>query len=129
MRLLRFLLLPFAALVITALVVRAAGQDPIMAAHALIRGSVGTPRNLMESLAKTIPLIMTGLSVALAFRAGFFNIGAEGQFIMGTLAAAALGAKAQLPWPFALLGGAVAGGLWAALAGWMKVRRITLRFA
>ncbi len=122
-RILPLILLPIIALVVCALVVRLAGQDPILAGQAILRGAIGTPRNATESLAKTIPLIMTGLSVALAFRAGFFNIGAEGQFLMGALAAAGLGAKAHLPWPFVLIGGAIAGGAWAGLAGWMKLRR------
>jgi simple sugar transport system permease protein len=66
---------------------------------------------------------MTGLSVAIAFRAGFFNIGAEGQFLMGALAAAGLGARLQLPVVLVLIGGAACGALWALLAGILKTRR------
>ena len=124
MRLLLLRVLLFlGALLVCAAAVRLAGQNPLLAGQALLRGAVGTPRNATESLAKAVPLIMTGLSVALACRAGFFNIGAEGQFLMGALAAAGLGTKTHLPGPLVLVGGAVAGGMWAAIAGWMKLRR------
>lgn len=122
-RILPLILLTLAALLVCALVVRLAGQDPLLAGRALLRGAVGTRPNATESLAKSIPLIMTGLSVALAFRAGFFNIGAEGQFLIGALAATGLATKAHLPWPFVLAGGAIAGGFWSGIAGWMKLRR------
>ncbi len=105
------------------LVVMLAGRSPLEAGAALVQGAAGNPSRLAESLSKTIPLVMTGLSVALAFRAGFFNIGAEGQMLMGALAGAALGAKAQWPAGLVLLGGALAGAAWALLAGVLKVRR------
>lgn len=111
------------ALVLCALLVWLTGKNPWLAAKALVYGALGTPRNAAESLAKATPLILTGLSVALAFRAGFFNIGAEGQFLMGAVAATALGTKGGWPWPFLLLGGALAGALWASLAAWLKLRR------
>jgi simple sugar transport system permease protein len=111
------------ALLLCAAVVALAGQNPLTAGSTLMRGALGSPERIAESLAKTIPLLMTGLSVTIAFRAGFFNVGAEGQLLMGALAAAGLGAKLQLPIPFVLLGGAVAGAAWALIAGVLKTRR------
>lgn len=116
-------LLLLIALFICAVFIRLTGDNPLAAAQALLNGSLGSRRALAESLAKTTPLILTGLSVAIAFRAGFFNIGAEGQFLMGALAATGLGTKFPLPWPLVLMGGALAGALWSSLAGWMKLRR------
>jgi simple sugar transport system permease protein len=117
-------LLPLiAALLLSAGFVALAGQNPLVAGQALLQGAVGSPVRVAESLAKTIPLLMTGLAVTLSFRAGFWNIGAEGQFIMGAVAATALATKVLLPAPLVLLGGALAGGAWALLAGWLKVRR------
>jgi simple sugar transport system permease protein len=111
------------AVLLFSVVVALAGQNPLVAGQTLLNGAAGSRERWAESLAKTIPLLMTGLSVAIAFRAGFFNIGAEGQFLMGALAAAGLGTKAQLPVPFVLLGGALAGALWALIAGALKTRR------
>ena len=86
-------------------------------------GAVGSKVRIAESLAKTIPLIMTGLGVAIAFRGGFFNIGAEGQFLLGALAAAGLATKANWPVAGVLAGGAIAGAAWALVAGVLKTRR------
>ncbi|MCK9910846.1 ABC transporter permease, partial [Microbacteriaceae bacterium K1510] len=68
-----------------------------------------------------------GLSVAFAFRTGLFNIGAEGQFIMGMLTATFVGVLVDLPAylhaPLAILCGGLAGGLWGAIAGFLKAAR------
>lgn len=120
-------LLPFAvcvfALLLCAFLLWLAGQNPLVAGKALVLGAMGSKIRVAESLAKTIPLIMTGLGVALAFRAGFFNIGAEGQFLLGALAAAGLATKSNWPVAGVLLGGALAGAAWALLAGVLKTRR------
>lgn len=80
---------------------------------------------IAEALSKSIPLALAGLGVALAFRAGFWNIGAEGQMLMGALAGAAIGTRGGI---FAnvfcvLLGGGAAGAAWAAIAAWLRYRR------
>lgn len=121
--LLRIALPLLLALIVCALLIRLAGSDPIAAGVALWDGATGSRLRLAETGAKTIPLILTGLSVALAFKAGFFNVGAEGQFLMGAIAATTLGAKFSFPWPIVLLGGAIAGAGWALIAGWMKYKR------
>jgi simple sugar transport system permease protein len=120
-----YLTTTFAALLLCAALLALAGQNPLVAGQALIIGAVGTEVRLAESLAKTIPLAMTGLGVAIAFRGGFWNIGAEGQFLMGALAATALATKLHWPLWAVLGGGAVLGATWALIAGVLKTHRNT----
>lgn len=81
---------------------------------------------ISETLTHAAPLIGTGLAVALAFRAGMFNIGAQGQAMMGAIGAGLVGFA--VPWPpvigviAAVLGGLVGGGLWGLIAGWLKAK-------
>lgn len=82
---------------------------------------------ITESLTAATPYIFAGLGVALGFRAGLFNIGAEGQFFMGSLGAAFVGySLIGWPWylhlPLAILGGFAAGAIWGAIPGWLKAR-------
>lgn len=82
---------------------------------------------LVDVLLHAIPLIIAGLAVAIAFRAGIWNIGADGQLIAGAAAAAWVGVSAPsgigwLALPIALAAGAVAGGIWAMIAAWLKSR-------
>ena len=117
-----------AALAVSVLTIVAAGADPLGALDALVRGAVGDRFALADTLARTCPLLLTGLAVALAFRAGVWNIGAEGQLLMGALAATATGdALGGLPFPLpavaALTAGAAAGACWAWIAALLKVRR------
>jgi len=84
-------------------------------------------RPLGESFVITTPYIFAGLAVALGFRAGLFNIGAEGQLFVGGLASVYVGYAVEgLPWiihlPLALLAGILAGGLWGAIPGYLKAR-------
>lgn len=83
-------------------------------------------RPLTETLTNSVPLIFAGLAVGVAFRGGLFNIGAQGQLIMGAIAAAYVGFTFQLP-PVvhllaALLAAAIAGSLWGLLVGVLKAR-------
>ncbi len=80
-----------------------------------------------ESLVTATPYILTGLAVAIGFRAGLFNIGAEGQFFIGALCSAyvgysIVGLPAFIHLPLALLAGAVGGALWGAVPGYLKAR-------
>jgi simple sugar transport system permease protein len=83
-------------------------------------------RPLSESLVNSIPYILAGLAVALGFRAGLFNIGAEGQLVVGAIAAAFMGYAVKLPAlihvPLTLGTGVCAAGLWAAVPGFLKAR-------
>ena len=111
------------ALAVCALAVWATGQTPLLAARALFDGATGSRERWAESLAKTIPLLFTGVGVIVAFRAGFFNIGAEGQFLIGALAASAVATRTNASWPLVLIVGATAGSFWASIAGVLKTWR------
>jgi simple sugar transport system permease protein len=92
---------------------------------ALLSGSLGSVAAISETLTAAIPLTLAGLGIALGFRAGMFNIGAEGQLLMGGMAAVVAGFSfAGLPMiihvPLVLLVGATVGGLYAAIAGWLR---------
>jgi ABC-type uncharacterized transport system permease subunit len=105
-----------------------AGENPWHVFVILAQGSFGSAYNFGMTLFYTTPLIFTGLSVAVAFQAGLFNIGAEGQLTLGALAAAAVGACwPGLVWPLAPvlagLAAAAAGTLWGAIPGWLRARR------
>lgn len=87
----------------------------------------GAVRGPSDSLVQSIPYIFAGLAVALGFRAGLFNIGAEGQIGIGWMAAVIVGfafrgLPAVIHLPLAIVAGAVAGGLWSAIAGVLKAR-------
>lgn len=105
-----------------------AGESPGHVLRILGHGAFGSAYDFGMTLFYTTPLIFTGLSVALAFHAGLFNIGAEGQLTLGALAAAAAGALwPGLPWPFAPalagLTAILAGTAWGAIPGWLRARR------
>lgn len=92
---------------------------------ALAYGSFGSFGAVSETLTAAIPLVFAGLGLALGFRAGLFNIGAEGQVLMGGMAAVVVGFSfAGLPFalhlPLALLAGILAGAAYAAIAGWIR---------
>jgi general nucleoside transport system permease protein len=104
-----------------------AGADPVEAYSALFQAVTGEPRMFGETLVSTIPLIFTGLAVALAFRCGLFNIGVEGQYLVALPASAWVGYAFSLPgWlhpAVSLLAGAIAGGIWSGIAGLLKAYR------
>jgi simple sugar transport system permease protein len=113
------------ALLIGAVILILSGANPITAYLALIDGSFGSMTAFARTLEKATPLLFSGLAVAFAFRAGLFNIGAQGQLLFGALVSAILGfALTGLPAfihaPLALLGGAMAGALFGAIPGALK---------
>ncbi len=130
------------AFLVGGLVVAATGANPIDTYRAIFEGSglnwlfpwvTGDDRtlaalNLQQTLILTAPLILTGLAVAFAFRAGLFNIGGQGQYLVGTFAAVYFGSHLEgtpafLHVVIAMLAGAIAGGLWAGIAGLLKATR------
>jgi simple sugar transport system permease protein len=116
------------ALLIGAILILLSGSNPLEAYAALFRGAFGSVRAIGRTLEKATPLIFSGLAVAFAFKAGLFNIGAQGQLLFGAITAAAIGfgihgLPAVIHIPLALLGGAVAGGLYASIAGVLKAYR------
>jgi general nucleoside transport system permease protein len=116
-----------AALVAAFLVILVAGKDPIAAFGHLLQGALGGRGPIGETAIKASVLILTGLSVAVAFTVGLFNIGGEGQLVWGALAAAIVARRLDLPGslliPVSLLASAAAGALWAFVAGALKVWR------
>jgi simple sugar transport system permease protein len=115
-------------LLVLNLAVWAAGAPPGTVLRLVLAGTLGNGYGVGQLLAKATPLLFTGASVALALRAGLFNIGAEGQGLLGVLCAAVVGAAlpARTPWylalPTALLAAALGGALLGALAGWLRGR-------
>lgn len=98
---------------------------PIKAYAALIQGAVGSETAIINTLVAATPLILGGLSVAFGFRAGLFNIGAQGQFLLGLLGAVWVGVTLREASPpvaitLALLGGLAAGALWGFIPGILK---------
>lgn len=113
------------ALLIGAIIIWLSGSNPIEAYWALFQGALGSPEAIGRTLEKATPLIFGGLAVAFAFKAGLFNIGGQGQLLMGAIVAAYIGfAVDGLPFiihmPLALLAGSLAGAAYAAIAGFLK---------
>jgi general nucleoside transport system permease protein len=93
----------------------------------LIGGSIGSPRAISETLLQATPLILTGLAVAVGFRAGLFNIGAEGQLYAGAASSifvgfALVGLPAVIHLPLAILAGIAGGAFWGFIPGFLKAR-------
>ena len=111
-------------LIVGAVALIIAGFNPIDAYSAMIEGIIGKPKYIAWTVIRSTPLILTGLSVAFAFKTGLFNIGAEGQFIVGALVATMVGAGVQLPAiihvPLVLLVAGLSGAAWGGFAGWLK---------
>ena len=121
------------AFIVGGILVAVTGANPLDAYQGLLCGGLGlactqgenSALQISNTVVYTIPLIMTGVAVALPFRAGLFNIGAEGQFIAGAIACTIIGTKlsswpAPLLLPAVLIGGMVAGAVWAGIAGVLK---------
>ena len=117
------------ALVVAGVVILLIGKNPIEAYWALLRGMFGTPERIAASLGRSTPFIGAALAVAFAFKAGLFNIGAEGQLLVGATMAAWVGTwswLAGLPGilliPIILLAGIIGGGLYGFIPGVLKAR-------
>ncbi|UQZ82371.1 beta-methylgalactoside transporter inner membrane component [Paenibacillus konkukensis] len=114
-------------LLLGSLIMLAGGYNPLLAYGSLFGKAFGDVYNTGETIRQITPFIFTGLSVAFAFRTGLFNIGAEGQFIMGALAADFVGISLHMPWyihvPLAVVAGGLLGGLWGSIAGYLKAVR------
>jgi ABC-type uncharacterized transport system permease subunit len=115
------------ALLAGGVVIALSGQNPIPAYEALFAGAFGGQRAIAETLVAATPLILGGLAFAVAARAGMFNIGIEGQMVMGGMTAGLVGAwDAGLPaiihLPLALLAAMAAGGIWGFIPGILKAK-------
>lgn len=103
------------------------GENPLTAYRILFVESFGSVKNLATTLQRATPLMFTGLAVAFAYRAGLFNIGAEGQLYIGAFAAAWVGFSfTGLPrmvhLPLAILAGMLGGALWGSIPGFLKAK-------
>ena len=92
---------------------------------ALVQGAYGSTDAIVQTLVYSTPLVLGGLAVAFGFKAGLFNIGAQGQFLVGALGAVIVGvALADAPAPIAIIAatvaGIVAGGVWGFIPGFLK---------
>ncbi|WP_424768644.1 ABC transporter permease [Paenibacillus sp. sgz302251] len=125
------LLVPVVAIVLGlicgAIAMLLGGYNPIVAYSSLFDRVFGSSYHMGETIRAITPLIFTGLAVAFAFRTGLFNIGVEGQFVMGMTGATIIGVSLDLPWfihaPLAIIVGALFGGMWAGLVGYLKAKR------
>ncbi len=116
------------AAIVTTLVLLAIGQDPVNAFNIMVKGALGSPIGISYTLYYTTSFVFTGLSVIVAFHAGLFNIGGEGQAQMGGLGVALV--CLALPWPHwtvallaASLGAAIFGAAWAAIPAYLQAKR------
>lgn len=117
----------FATMILSAIPIMIAGGNLWKSYFYLFKGALGTRFNFLETCVKASPLIFTGLAVAFAFRARFWNIGAEGQLLAGALMAAWIGiyftwVPPILMLPLVIAAGFLAGGAWAALPAILKTK-------
>jgi len=113
------------ALIIGAIILLTTGVNPLKAYGALLRGAFGSPIYFQRTLEKTTPLIFSGLAVAFAFKAGLFNIGAQGQLLLGAIISAFLGFSIKGLPPalhvfIALAGGGLAGAMYGFIPGALR---------
>ncbi|MGE6488015.1 ABC transporter permease [Paenisporosarcina sp. NPDC076898] len=113
-------------LLVGAVVMLVSGYDPVAGYAALWNGIFGDVYTMGETVRQITPYILAGLAVAFAFRTGLFNIGVEGQLIVGWFAAAYVGVAFDFPkyihLPLALIAAAGAGALWGFIPGLLKAR-------
>ncbi|MBI5838196.1 MAG: ABC transporter permease [Candidatus Eisenbacteria bacterium] len=110
-----------------AVLIAAIGRDPLLVYGTLVRDTLGNPYGIGQVLFKATPLVFTGLACALGFRAGLFNIGAEGQLYAGAFAAAWTGftfpgLPSVVLVPLCFAAAALAGAAWGAVPGYLKAR-------
>jgi len=115
------------AALVSSVIVLALGHNPFHIASVMLRGSVGSLRSFANTLEEATPLIYTGLCVAVGMKCGLFNIGGEGQLVLGAFASAWLGVKVAGLNPVAhvtlcILVAGLAGAVWALVAGVLKAR-------
>jgi ABC-type uncharacterized transport system permease subunit len=116
------------ALLVSAGLILLAGSDPVSAYGAMLGGAVGSVGSLATTGVRMTPILLTGLAVAVSFRAGVFNVGAEGQLYLGAALATAvallpLGLPSPLHVLLALAAGAMGGAVWVAVPAYLRAYR------
>lgn len=114
------------ALLVSGILLAVVGIDPWEAIKYLIKGSFGNRYGLGETLTRFVPLLFSSLSFAVAHKSGFFNVGAEGQLLMGAVGAVLVGAYIEGLHPvlhviLCILAGIIFGSIWAGIAGILKI--------
>ena len=113
-------------ILIGSIILLISGTNPVEAYKVIFLGAFGKPKYISWTVVKAVPLVLTGLSVAFAFNTGLFNIGAEGQYIVGSIGALVVGLLLDLPPVIhglvALLAGALCGYIWGAIVGILKAK-------
>ncbi len=108
------------------IILSVSGYNPFEAFYYMFSGIFARPKSIANVIIKATPIILTGVSVAFAFKTGLFNIGAEGQYIVGTIAAVLVGTQLNLPAfiqiPVIILCAMIAGGLLGAITGYLKAK-------
>ena len=114
------------AFLVGALFLAVMGYNPVTIYQALLEGIFSKPKFIAYSVVYATPLIFAGLAVAFSFKTGVFNIGAEGQFVVGGMAACLVGifvdAPAIIHVPLCFLAAAVAGAIWGVIVAYMKTK-------
>lgn len=114
------------ALIVGGVIISFSGNSPIEAYMTMFNGAFGSKQRFMEVLVKMIPLVIMALGTSVAFKAQLWNIGGDGQFIIGAVLAMAVSLYSGLPAflgvPLSIVAAMVGGGLYAGLAGWLKIR-------
>ncbi|MFW5988349.1 MAG: ABC transporter permease, partial [bacterium] len=115
------------AFIIGAILIKISGYSVKTAYTTLFNGAFGSTYNFTQTLVKTIPLIFTGLAVAIGFQSGLLNIGVEGQLYWGAFVTTIIilvfpTLPALLLIPLGIIAGALAGGFWAAVPGYLKAK-------
>ena len=112
--------------VVAAVILAVAGFNPFATFATLCQGALGKPKYITNVIIKATPILLTGVGVAFAFQTGLFNIGAEGQYILGTVVATIVGVTFNFPAPIqvplVILSGMLGGALLGAFIGFLKAR-------
>lgn len=117
-----------AAFLVCMIFIFALGDNPVYVFWTMLKGALGRKYGLAEILAKATPLIIIGLGITVAAKGGMSNLGGDGQFYVGALASITVGLFLPPSWPsflvwiLAFLAAVISGGIWGALAGWLKSR-------
>lgn len=117
----------FSAILASSFLITLLGYNPIEVFSNMITGSLGTKVRLRATLLETIPLVITSLGIMIAFKMKFWNIGGEGQILMGAFAASFVALKVDglpsfLVLPLMFLAGFLAGGFWALIPAYFKAK-------
>jgi len=115
------------AFFVIGLILLFSGRNPIEAFFYFFKGAFGTTTNFADTLSRITPLLISAIGFLVGAKSGVFNVGIEGQLLLGSMTAAVLGYTINLPkvihLPLILIAGSLAGGLYALLPAWMKIYR------